>query len=93
MALSCVLRVMSPSSSLLPGFPTATPWFLRRFWRRTAPSCISCPGGSDRDLGWRLRLLFYPVAMNLIYFLLGTAITRIHSGPEDAALQAVIGRL
>jgi membrane-associated phospholipid phosphatase len=47
------------------------------------------PRGGDRDLGWRLRLLFYPVAMNLLYFLLGTAIPAIHSGHEDAALQAV----
>jgi len=43
----------------------------------------------DRDLGWRLRLLFYPAAMNLLYFLLGTAIPAIHPGREDAALQAV----
>ena len=47
------------------------------------------PRGGDRDLGWRLRLLFYPVAMNLLYFVLGTAIPAIHSGHEDAALQAV----
>src|SRR5258706_5826032 len=47
------------------------------------------PRGGDRGLGWRLRLLFYPVAMNLLYFLLGTAIPVIHSGHEDAALQAV----
>src|SRR2546427_13020976 len=47
------------------------------------------PRGGDRGLGWRLRLLFYPVAMNLLYFLLGTAIPAIHPGREDAALQAV----
>ncbi len=47
------------------------------------------PRGGDRNLGWRLRLLFYPVAMNLLYFVLGTAIPAIHSGREDAALQAV----
>jgi len=47
------------------------------------------PHGGDRDLGWRLRLLFYPIAMNLLYFLLGTAIPAIHPGREDAALQAV----
>ena len=47
------------------------------------------PRSGDRDLGWRLRLLFYPIAMNLLYFLLGTAIPAIHSGHEDAALQAV----
>ncbi len=47
------------------------------------------PRGGDRGLGWRLRLLFYPVAMNLLYFPLGTAIPAVHSGREDAALQAV----
>jgi len=47
------------------------------------------PYGGDRDLGWRLRLLFYPVAMNLLYFPLGTAIPAIHPEREDAALQAV----
>ena len=47
------------------------------------------PGGGNYDLGWRLRLLFYPVAMNLLYFILGTAIPAIHPGREDAALQAV----
>jgi membrane-associated phospholipid phosphatase len=47
------------------------------------------PHGGDSDLGWRLRLLFYPVAMNLLYFLLGTAIPAIHPEREDTALQAV----
>ena len=47
------------------------------------------PHGGNSDLGWRLRLLFYPVAMNLLYFVLGTAIPAIHPGREDAALQAV----
>lgn len=47
------------------------------------------PYGGNRDSGWRVRLLFYPIAMNLLYVLLGTAIPVIHSGREDAALQAV----
>ena len=37
---------------------------------------------------WRLRLLFYPVAMNLLYPLLRTWISTLHPHLEDAALQS-----
>ena len=43
----------------------------------------------ENDAHWRLRLLFYPVAMNLVYFLLGSAVPDIHPGLADEGLQAV----
>lgn len=46
------------------------------------------PYSGDPDRAWRWRLLFYPIAMNLLYFMLGTAIPAVHPGLEDAALQA-----
>ena len=47
------------------------------------------PYGDDLDRSWRLRLLFYPAAMNMLYFVLRTAIPAFHPGVEDPALQAV----
>jgi len=47
------------------------------------------PYSSNPERGWRWRLLFYPVAMNLLYFALGGAIPAIHPGLEDPLLQAV----
>lgn len=44
---------------------------------------------SPSRLRWRLRLLFYPVAMNAIYFLLATAVPRVHPELEDALLQSI----
>jgi membrane-associated phospholipid phosphatase len=41
------------------------------------------------ELRWRLRLLFYPIAMNLVYFLLATAVPSVHPGLEDKTLQSV----
>jgi len=41
------------------------------------------------DFHWRLRLLFYPVVMNLVYFILKTAVPSIHPTLEDETLQAV----
>lgn len=43
----------------------------------------------ESEVRWRLRLLFYPVAMNLVYFLLGSAVPHIHPALVDAELQAV----
>lgn len=40
-------------------------------------------------LNWRLRLLFYPVAMNVYFALLGAAVPKIHPRPADALLQRV----
>jgi membrane-associated phospholipid phosphatase len=57
-----------------------------------ASSCflVACfPYGKDRDLSWRLRLLYYALAMNLIYFALGGAIRLVHPELKDAALQAI----
>ena len=47
------------------------------------------PYGQNPDRSWRLRLLFYPIAMNLLYFVLRTAIPAIHPELEDTTLQAV----
>ncbi|HYA46556.1 MAG TPA: phosphatase PAP2 family protein [Burkholderiales bacterium] len=47
------------------------------------------PYGEHLDRSWRLRLLFYPAAMNMLYFALRTAIPAFHPATEDAALQAV----
>lgn len=44
-------------------------------------------GKDSGDLRWRLRLGFYPLAMNAAYFTLGTAIPAFHPGKEDAWLQ------
>src|SRR5437899_11509746 len=44
------------------------------------------PRGGDSDLGWRLRLLFYPVAMTLLYLVLGTFISDLISDTVDAHL-------
>ena len=41
------------------------------------------------DRYWRSRLLFYALAMNLLYFLLGSAVPKIHPAMADEALQAV----
>jgi hypothetical protein len=46
------------------------------------------PYGGDPGRSWRWRLLFYPIVMNLLYFLLATAIPAVHPGLEDPALQA-----
>ena len=43
-------------------------------------------GGSDRS--WRLRILFYAVAMNALYFELRTAIPAINPRLSDSVLQA-----
>ena len=43
----------------------------------------------DATLGrWRVRLAFYPIAMNATYFALKTAGPAIHPQLQDAALQA-----
>ena len=47
------------------------------------------PYGDDLDRSWRLRLLFYAAAMNMLYFLLRAVIPAIHPGVEDPALQAI----
>ena len=44
-------------------------------------------GKNGEDWRWRLRLGYYPVAMNIAYFTLGTVIPVFHPGKEDAWLQ------
>lgn len=41
------------------------------------------------DFRWRMRLLFYPLAMNLSYFQMRFAVPAIHPKLEDALLQRV----
>src|SRR5437667_2762320 len=41
------------------------------------------------DLRWRLRLLFYPLAMNLLFFQMKSAIPKISPRLQDLALQKV----
>lgn len=41
----------------------------------------------ESELRWRVRLLFYPVAMNLVYFTLTTAVPKVHPALEDAVLR------
>jgi membrane-associated phospholipid phosphatase len=43
----------------------------------------------DTSLRWRVGLLFYPVAMNVIYFHMKTAIPKIHPGGMDSLLEQV----
>ena len=43
----------------------------------------------ESEACWRVRLLFYPVAMNLLYFLLASAIPSVHPELADTRLQAV----
>ena len=40
-------------------------------------------------LHWRLRLIFYPVAMNVTYFMMRTAVPKIHPASADPVLQHV----
>jgi hypothetical protein len=49
-------------------------WYSRRAGTRTA---------------WRISLLFYPVAMNVVFTNMKTAIPRIHPGKMDELLRAV----
>jgi membrane-associated phospholipid phosphatase len=43
--------------------------------------------GQDKAWRWRVRLLLYPVAMNLVYFTMKEAIPKISPHPMDALLQ------
>lgn len=42
----------------------------------------------ETEFRWRIRLLFYPVIMNLVYFVLTTAVPAVHPKLEDEMLQA-----
>jgi len=43
----------------------------------------------ETSLRWRLRLLYYPIAMNAAYMLMRTAVPAFHPRLEDAALQSI----
>lgn len=47
----------------------------------------------DTRTAWRVSLLFYPIAMNVIFTNMKTAIPRIHPGKLDGLLQAVDAHL
>jgi membrane-associated phospholipid phosphatase len=49
---------------------------------------VTCSVFREHSSGWRFRLLFYPVTMNLIYPLLRSWIPPVHPHLEDAALQS-----
>ena len=49
---------------------------------------VACSVFREQSRSWRLRLLFYPVAMNLLSPLLQTWIPAVHPHLEDAALQS-----
>ena len=46
------------------------------------------------QLGWRLRLLYYPIVMNVAYMHMAPVVARIHRGPlADAWLRSIDARL
>jgi hypothetical protein len=46
------------------------------------------------QLGWRLRLLYYPIVMNLAYMHMLPVVAKIHRGPlDDAWLRSIDARL
>src|SRR2546422_11136384 len=38
---------------------------------------------------WRLRLLYYPVAMNILFWSMGSVVAALHSPKEDALLEEI----
>lgn len=59
------------------GILVANVVLIRRCWRE------------ETVLNWRLRLIFYPLAMNLTYFLMREAVPKIHPAWADPLLQQV----
>jgi hypothetical protein len=47
----------------------------------------------ETPLRWRLRLLYYPIAMNALFLGMGPVVTVFHPGREDALLQRIDGVL
>src|SRR6266436_7851368 len=46
------------------------------------------------QLGWRLRLFYYPLAMNVAYMRMAPVVEKIHRGPlYDALLRSIDARL
>jgi hypothetical protein len=48
-----------------------------------------CCHSKDSPMRWRLGLLFYPLAMNAVFFEMKTAIPKIHPGQMDSLLQSI----
>jgi membrane-associated phospholipid phosphatase len=55
--------------------------------------CIWWGARASGERGWRVRLGFYPLVLNGLYFLLASAVPAIHPDLEDDKLQAVEGWL
>lgn len=68
------------------GFASGVTWLYLGLFAIAALLIFWC-GKESSDLRWRLRLGFYPLAMNVAYFTLGVAIPAFHAGKEDAWLQ------
>jgi hypothetical protein len=49
-------------------------------------AALSLGASRENELHYRLRLLFYPIAMNSVYFVLATAVPAIHPQLEDEVL-------
>jgi hypothetical protein len=63
---------------ILIGFNVAAIWY---------------PRARDNAWSWRVGLLFYPIAMNLVFMNMKIAIPRIHPGKLDPLLQALDARV
>ena len=50
---------------------------------------ISISARRGTPLSWRLRLLFYPLAMNVLFFGMKAAVPKIHPAKLDGALQQI----
>jgi hypothetical protein len=60
----------------------------------TAVGLIALSAGTKGQLGWRLRLLYYPMVMNVAYLHMGSVVRLIHRGPpDDASLLSIDARL
>jgi membrane-associated phospholipid phosphatase len=52
-------------------------------------AALGLGASQENEFHSRLRFLFYPIAMNLVYFILATAVPAIHPRLEDDALQRI----
>src|SRR5260370_257230 len=59
-----------------------------------AAALIVLSAWTKGQLGWRLRLLYYPMAMNVAYMKMAPVVEKIHCGPlYDASLRSIDARL
>jgi hypothetical protein len=59
-----------------------------------AAALIVLSAWTKGQLGWRLRLLYYPMAMNVAYMKMAPVVEKIHCGPlYDALLRSIDARL